>query len=258
MKKSLKKSGIRSGFSLAEVIVALTIGSMILVSILTVYNRIRLSANAVESKFESSGLKNEVLQRIAEDMDRIISSDTDTKVAIENKVTNGYHSAMIAFTKNYKDSEKRDRTFERITWTCGYDYQSQAGRLALYRSYTGVGLEDKVLDKKKYDWEREAYVPICSGITFMKISAIQDKGPVDKWDAVPPPGIIVTISFAEPIKKADGSYDVPEEEKFTRTIAIDRTKKINFDIEQAKPGSPSLAPAKTDASVANKDKANVK
>jgi hypothetical protein len=34
----------------------------------------------------------------------------------------------------------------------------------------------------------------------------------------------------------DGSYDVPDEEKFTRTIAIDRTRKIQFDIPGAQAG----------------------
>jgi hypothetical protein len=40
---------------------------------------------------------------------------------------------------------------------------------------------------------------------------------------------VVTISFAEPYKRADGTFDVLDEEKIIRTIAIDRTRKIRFD-----------------------------
>jgi hypothetical protein len=42
---------------------------------------------------------------------------------------------------------------------------------------------------------------------------------IEKWNGAPPRGIIVTISFAEPYKRADGAFDVPEEEKYIRTIA---------------------------------------
>jgi hypothetical protein len=39
------------------------------------------------------------------------------------------------------------------------------------------------------------------------------------------------MSFAEPFKRENGTLDVLDEEKITRTIAIDRTRKINFAIE---------------------------
>jgi hypothetical protein len=45
-----------------------------------------------------------------------------------------------------------------------------------------------------------------------------------------PAGIVVTISFAEPYKTLDGTLDVPDAEKIVRTIAIDRTRKIGFEL----------------------------
>ena len=62
-----------------------------------------------------------------------------------------------------------------------------------------------------------------------EIIAITGKDPVERWNGSPPRGIVVTISFAEPYKKADGTFDVPDEEKIIRTIAVDRTRKIRFD-----------------------------
>ena len=63
------------------------------------------------------------------------------------------------------------------------------------------------------------------------------ENPVEKWNGPPPRGIMVTISFAEPYKRADGTFDVPDEEKITRTIAIDRTRKIRFDTSTNEYGS---------------------
>jgi hypothetical protein len=53
-----------------------------------------------------------------------------------------------------------------------------------------------------------------------------------------PLGIQVTISFAEPFKTLTNTFDVFDEQKFTRTIAVDRTRKIRFKIapkEEKKP-----------------------
>jgi hypothetical protein len=51
-----------------------------------------------------------------------------------------------------------------------------------------------------------------------------------------PTGIEVTLSFAEPFKKADGTLDVPDEEKLIRTIAVDRTRKIRFSVDKRELG----------------------
>jgi hypothetical protein len=98
-------------------------------------------------------------------------------------------------------------------------------------------MEDKVLEKNKDDFEREAFVPICSGITFFKIEALASQEPIERWSGAPPRGIVVTISFAEPYKRADGTFDVLDEEKITRTIAIDRTRKIRFDTSTTEDGN---------------------
>jgi hypothetical protein len=53
----------------------------------------------------------------------------------------------------------------------------------------------------------------------------------DKWSGPSLPyGVVVTISFAEPYKTISGTFDVPETEKISRTIAINRTRKIDFQV----------------------------
>jgi prepilin-type N-terminal cleavage/methylation domain-containing protein len=228
---SLKISAARHGFSLAEVLAAVTIGSMILVAVLGIYNRVEKSAAKITKTLRSTQLSSEVLQRIAEDLDRIISSDSDTTINIQNKLKNGFPAAKLTITKTIKDNAKKEQKFEEIVWQSLYDYESPDTGLVLYRGYSGTALEDKLLDKSKDNLELARSVPVCSGVTFFEINAIQNEKPVNKWDGAPPTGITVTLSFAEPFKSANGSLDVPETEKDARTIAIDRTRKIQFALE---------------------------
>ena len=233
---------VPQGFSLAEVLAALTIGAMVTVAVLSIYRRAENSAVAVIRRLDSSRLPGEVLQRIAEDLDNIISSGSDAKITVENKFENVASTmlvpaAKLTITRTIRDSRDREQIFEEIIWQSSYNFESATNSLVLYRSFSGLNLEDKVLEKNKDDFERELFVPICSGITFFKISVLAGKNTLEKWNGSPPPGIVVTISFAEPYKRADGTFDVLDEEKYTRTIAIDRTRKIRFDTSTSEYGN---------------------
>ena len=241
MKKASGTSRVPRGYSLAEMLAALTIGAMVTVAVLGIYHRAENSVAAVTRRLDGSRLPGEVMQRIAEDLDNIISSGTDATVIVENKFENVASTmlvpaAKLSITRTIQDSKDKELTFQEIIWQSSYDFQSGTNSLTLYRSSSGLYMEDKVLEKHKDDFERELFVPICSGITFFKISVLVGKNPIEKWNGSPPPGIMVTISFAEPYKKVDGTFDVPEEEKITRTIAIDRTRKIRFDLSTGEGG----------------------
>ena len=234
IKKTSGTSRLPRGFSLAEMLAALTIGAMVTVAVLGIYHRAENSVATVTRRLDSSRLPGEVLQRIAEDLDNIISSSSDATITIENKFENVASTmlvpaAKLTITQTIQDNRDREQKFQEIIWQSSYDFESAINSLILYRSYSGLNMEDKVLDMNKDDRERELFVHICSGITFFKISVLAGKDPIEKWNGPPPPGIVVTISFAEPYKKADGTFDVLDEEKLTRTIAIDRTRKIRFD-----------------------------
>jgi hypothetical protein len=243
--KLKRTSGIyrmSQGYSLAEVLAALTIGSLVTVAVLGIYHRAEKSVAAVTHRLDGSRLPGEVLQRIAEDLDNIISSSSDAKITIDNKFENVASAMLIpaaklVITRTIEDSKDKEQIFKEIIWQSSYDFEGASNSLTLYRSAGGLDMEDKVLEKYKDDFEREAFVPICSGITFFKIGALSGKEPIEKWNGTPPRGIIVTISFAEPYKKADGTFDVPDEEKITRTIAIDRTRKIRFDTSATEEGN---------------------
>jgi len=227
MRKAFNTFGEQRGFSLVEVLAALTIGVMVLVAVLGVYSRAGRSAAAITHKLDSSRLPSEVLQRIAEDFDRIITSGPDTKVTIVNKLDNLYPTARLTILKNYYDKASKPQILEEIIWQTSYDYETDS--LVLYRSHSGIALEDKLLDEERESWEKGyPFVPICDGVTFFKIQVPRGEDFLDRWGGSLPLGIVVTISFAEPFKTVAGNLDVPDEEKITRTIAVDRTRKIKF------------------------------
>ena len=232
MKKNLGTIRNLEGFSLAEILAALTIAAMVLVAVLGIYSRAERSADAVTHKLDSSQLPSEVLQRIAEDLDRIIASGSDTQITIENKSEKGFPTARLTIRKSIYNSSNQQQTFEEIVWQTSFDYDTGTNGLVLYRSHSGIALEDKLLDEKRQDWEKTcSFVPICTGVTFFKVQVPQGEEFLDKW-ANPslPAGITVSISFAEPFQTVRGTLDVPEAEKITRTIAIDRTRKIKFNL----------------------------
>ena len=232
MKKTFNTSAAQLGFSLAEVLAALTIAAMVLVAVLGIYSRAESSTAAITRKLDNSRLPCEVLQRIAEDLDGIIAADKDMKIIIRNKFDNLYPTARLEIVKTIYDKKNEPRTFEKIIWQSSYDYDSDAGGLALYRSHSGIALEDKLLDEQRERWEQDyPFVPICTGVTFFKIQVPKGEDFRDSWTSGSlPKAIVVTISFAKPFKALAGTLDVPDSEKITRTIAIDRTRKIRFVI----------------------------
>jgi prepilin-type N-terminal cleavage/methylation domain-containing protein len=230
LKKVGKKSDVRSGFTLAEVLAALTIGAMVLVAVLGVYSRAEQSATAILQKLDKSQLPHEVLQLITEDLDKIIAPGADTRISVVNKFDKGFATAKLRILKSIHDRKNEQRTFEEIVWQGNVD--TDVNSLVLYRSHTGMIPEDKLLDENRESWERRySFVPICTGITNFRIQVPRGEALQDRWSSsVLPPGIVVTISFAEPFQTVSGTLDVPEEDKIVRTIAIDRTRKIGFEM----------------------------
>lgn len=234
MKIAFNTSQSRWGFSLAEVLAVLVVVSMVLVAVLAVYSRAERAAAAVTRKFDAFQVPSEVLQRIAEDLDRVISPGSEVKMIISNKISDGLQSAKMTILRTVVDSKGKQRTLEEIIWQTGYDFETDTEGMVLYRGHSGIMLEDKLLDDQRSDWEKGyPLVPVCSGVTYFRIVVPQgEKVPdKDKWSSDSLPKCIkVTISFAEPVETLLGSYEVPEGQRVTRTIAIDRTRPIRFVI----------------------------
>jgi prepilin-type N-terminal cleavage/methylation domain-containing protein len=232
MRQTLKKAKFQYGFSLGEMLMALVIGAMVLSAVLTIYSRADHSAASILSRIDNSSVASEVLQRIAEDLDEVITAGSDTVITIDNKVDNGFAKAQLVIRQTMYNGRNEEQTYKEIIWQAAYDYEGVVPGQVLYRSCQGVGLEDRLLDEQREDLEKNyPFVPVCRGVTFFKIEVPRGDTSLEKWTSPTlPPGIKVTISFAEPFKAVTGNIDVPDEYKISRTIALDRTRKIAFEI----------------------------
>ncbi len=223
-----------TGFSLLELLAALVIGTTVLVAVIGVYNRMQASAQTLERKLAGGGLGDEILQRIAEDLDKIVapvsdSKTADTSISIKNKYDHLYHSAQLVITRTYYNSRDKKQTFERIVLQSNYDYDTDG--LVLYRSHSGIVIEDILLDSdsEKDDWEKELFIPIAAGLTYFAVEVPKGDKMLESWTSSSlPGGVVVTLSFAEPFQAVDGSLVFEDTDKLSRTIAIDRTRQIKF------------------------------
>ncbi|RPJ38612.1 MAG: hypothetical protein EHM35_04145 [Planctomycetaceae bacterium] len=215
--------------SLGEMIVALVIGAMVLTAILTVYGRVNQAAEAILGRVEGPALATEVLQRLAEDLDRVQSGQQDVTIQIKNGLDHNFARAQLVIRRTMRNSKNEEKVFEEITWRAGYDYEGSSG-LVIYRGHEGIDREDKLLDAKRETWE-DSYplVPLCRGVTYFRLEVPKGDELVDQWtEGALPPGVKATISFAQPHETVQGTWEVYEEEKTSRTIAVDKTRKIKF------------------------------
>ena len=237
MKEPTAQPNRHAGFSLGEMLAALVIGAMVLAAILGVYARANRAAEAVLAKVESPALAAEVLQLLAEDLDRLLGAEEgETSIKIEPGFDNGFARCRLTLRRTYRDAKNAEKTFEEITWLAGYDHEGSVPGLIIYRGHEGMNLEDKLLDAKREGWEDNyPLIPICRGVTFFRIEVPKDKEDefVDRWAASSlPPGVRISISFAEPYETVRGTWDVLEQEKVRRTVAIDSTRAIKFTAAQ--------------------------
>ncbi len=210
-------------------IVALVIGAMVLTAILTIYGRVNQAAEAILTKVEDPAMATEVLQRLAEDLDRVQSGQKDVTIQIRNGLDHNFARAQLVIRRTMRNSKNEEKVFEEITWRAGYDYEGSSG-LVIYRGHEGIDKEDKLLDSKRETWE-DSYplVPLCRGVTYFRLEVPRGDDFVDQWtEGTLPTGVKATISFAQPHETVQGAWDVYEEEKITRTIAIDKTRNIRF------------------------------
>ncbi len=228
---SKTKFKMRSAFSLVEVVVAITVAAMVMIAGMGIYNSMNNAAVKVTGRIEDRTLPGEILQRIAEDIDRLATAGADTTITIKNKLDNGFQNAQLVILTKIYNRQKQPETFEKVVWQTGYD--PEINRLTLYRSHSGMAMEDKMLEKKKTKFARELFIPLCTGITFFRIEVLNGEILQGAWENQNlPPAVVATISFAEPVRGAFGGLEVAEEEKIKRTIAVDRTRKIVFKIER--------------------------
>jgi len=164
------KQKSRRAFSLIEIITVLVISSMIMISTLAIFNRVRKATASINARLDKEDVADEVIQRIAEDLDRLAAPGFDTKVTINNKLSGGYNISQLIIENKFYDKSSKPQTFEKIVWQSQFDEIEKI--TILYRHHAGLNLEDKILDgqlQAEQSDGTEIYVPICWGMTLFEI-----------------------------------------------------------------------------------------
>lgn len=221
------KRKFESAFTLIETIVVLMLAAMVLMAVLGIYNQVRASAVTILDRLGQNRLQTEILQKIAEDIDRLAAPGFDATINFQNKLGNNYRSARLILENSYYGNTDKKETFERIEWVAVYDPDYDA--LKLYRMHTGLNVEDKVLDPAPDSDKKGQYIPVAEAVTLFEIKAQQGENVLGAWTSETlPKAVRVGLSFAPQQELADGSIGVPDEQVFYRTIAIDRTRLIPY------------------------------
>lgn len=219
-----------SGFTLTELLVAVVVAGMLLSVLLAISGHVQQSAGSIERSLSEFELVQEVLQLIVEDLDTKIDPEAGTRLTVFNRLEDGYPTAKMIITTSMKDEKFEDELLEEITWQANVDMQTN--RIVLYRSHAGQLLEDKLLDERRDQTEAlTPFVPVCGGLTAFRIEVYRDGEWTDQWATSDlPTGIRVLVSDAEATKNARGDWEVPEEAMVIRTMAINRTRELKFEV----------------------------
>jgi type II secretory pathway component PulJ len=225
----------RVAFTLIETIVVLMLAALVLMAVLGIYDRVRASGVTIMDRLEQNRLQIEILQKIAEDIDRLAAPGFDATITFQNKLDNGYRSSRMVLENSYYGNGDKRETYERIEWVTNYDPYQDA--LTLYRMHSGLNAEDQLL-KQVSDSDKEQkdlYIPVATGVTLFEVKAQQGETILGAWNAETlPKAVRVGLSFALKQELTDGSIGVPEELVFFRTIAIDRTRTIPYEFVKKK------------------------
>ncbi|MBU1518162.1 MAG: hypothetical protein KJ757_07755 [Planctomycetes bacterium] len=216
------------GFTLAEAIATLAIAAMIMTAVVGIYMGVKRAESSINKRLEDGFLAMEIVQRVADDIGKVALPGSDVTMSVKNKLDIGGYkvSQMIIESKIY-GKDNKPKTFEKIIWQSRVDID--ANGLVVYRSHSGYAMEDKMLEEPKERYERELFIPICSGATLFSIEAVRDGNPIEMWEsATLPPAVKISISFADREQDLLGNAIVPEEAVNTRTVVIDRFKQIPY------------------------------
>jgi len=218
----------KAGFTLAEAIATLAIAAMIMVAVMGIYMGVKRAESSINKRLGSGFLGMEILQRITDDIGKVALPGSDVTMSVKNKIDIGGYkvSQMIIESKIY-DKNNEPLTFEKIIWQSRVN--TDANSLVVYRSHSGYAMEDKMLEEPKEQYERELFIPICSGATLFSIEAVRDGNTVEIWESTDlPPAVKISISFADRQQDLLGNAIVPEESVNTETVVIDRFKQIPY------------------------------
>lgn len=227
------KSKFCFAFTLVETLVVVMISAMVVTATLAVYQRVRSVTVRIIDAMTQHRQQNEILQKIAEDIDRLAAPGFEATINFSNRSVRGndnliYQSARLILENKYYGNGTQSKTYEQIIWQTTYD--TAEGTMILYRMHDGVNVEDQLLEGNAEDSTSAGlYIPVADGVTHFELCVPQGETTQTEWTSDTLPNAVrVGLSFAEQEVLEDGDEGVPPEEIVYRTVAIDRTREITY------------------------------
>ena len=231
------------GFTLVETLVVVMIGAMVITATMMVYQRVRAASVVIVERMSEYRLSSEILQKIAEDIDRMAAPGFEATVKFQNRQVRGsemmYSSAQLILNNSYYGNGDKKQTYEEIIWRTVYDPAEDT--MILYRKHSGLNGEDPLFDLANAenvsdatrDESRERFIPIAAGVTFFDLAVQQGEQVLNTWTSETlPKAVRIGLSFAGPQELEDGSFNVADEDIMYRTVAVDRTRMIPYEFQK--------------------------
>jgi len=230
MVNSKKTKLNNKAYTLVETVTVLVISALVLIALINIYNRVKTASASVRNIIEKNDLPNEILQRLAEDIDRLAVPGFETTVNIEHRLDGVYQVCRLTITNLIYDTKDKPQTFEQIIWQTHIDPLYDG--MSLYRLHTGMNIERKVTaeigDPPLEDGE--VFVRLCTGITNFTVKVLNNDSLIDRWvTKTLPKAVVAEISFAPFQENEFGELEIPQSKIVSRAIAVDRTRSIALE-----------------------------
>ncbi len=228
-------------FTLVETLVVLVLSATIFTATLGVYQHIRDASVMVDDRMSQHRLQNEIMQKITEDIDRLAVPGVEVTINFHNRSVKGtkkqlYNSGQLILNNSFYGINDKKQVYEEIVWQTSYD--PGKGKMILYRMHDGLNAEDRLLEgDASLSINTGLYIPVASGVTFFEIRTQQGENVLTEWASKSvPKAVRVGLSFAEHEELEKGVFVIPEKFIVYRKVAIDRTRKIPFQVTKVNLG----------------------
>ena len=221
--------------TLLEVLVALVIGSLVIIVSATLLTRSTKTFKSIESALDENTLPREILHMIAKDVEDVVSPGADAFLHVQNKTYKGHNETRLEITSRVYDKKRTPVILKRVVWQSKYD--PGLDRIVLYRSRSGLATADVILDTQAREHpDSLVFVPLTDELTYFKvfIGNMQEE-PLSQWlSSRLPEAIKVEMSFAQPIDTITKEQEFAPEDLLSRTIVVDMTRRISFIVPDIK------------------------
>lgn len=229
--KRYSRSTHRAAFTFIETLTAVLLTGLLLTALLALFSQLRRGMARLAEPMQQDRLAYEILQKIAEDIDRIAAPGFEAGLQFRNKFDNGLNSAQLLVENKYYGSAipPTAEIFDRVIWQTQYDPFTKS--LILYRLHEGLNLEDKIIEQTAArSPSLGMFIPVTDGLTHFEVVIVDGQTTLFQWtNPTLPTSIRIGISFAPPAPLPDGRVAVPTEAIIYRTVAIDRTRVIPYE-----------------------------